>query len=170
MSELFSTLIHDLSAAQITALLPDKAGYQIIDANANAAFCQGCFGCWLKTPGICVMKDRLQTISAKIGHCKEMVILSRCCYGDFSPGVKRVLDRAIGVSLPFFIYRGGGVHHSLRYGNKPKLRICFYDARTEFERDTAVRLAEANRINLGFSELQVSIAADVEHIAEEIRL
>lgn len=170
MNDLSSILIHDLNAAQLDALLPDRAGYHIIDANANAAFCQGCFGCWLKTPGSCVIKDRLQNISTEIGHCKEVVILSRCCYGGFSPGVKRVLDRAIGVSLPFFTYRGGRVHHSLRYGNKPKLRVCFYDARTELERDTAIRLVEANRINQGFLEAQIVFAADAEHIAEEMRL
>ncbi len=123
MNEQQPLLIYDISPEQVKALLPDQSGYKIIDANASAAFCRGCFGCWLKTPGCCVIKDRLQTIAAQIGCCKEVIILSRCCYGGFSSGVKRVLDRAIAVSLPFFTYRGGRVHHICRY--KKHLRCAF---------------------------------------------
>lgn len=37
------------------------------------------------------MKDDLQTVGVQIGNCEKVVILSRCCYGEFSPGVKKVL-------------------------------------------------------------------------------
>lgn len=166
MNEQQVLLIYDISPEQVESLLPDQSGYKIIDANASAAFCRGCFGCWLKTPGCCVIKDRLQTIAAQIGCCKEVIILSRCCYGGFSPGVKCVLDRAIAVSLPFFAYRGGCVHHICRYKNHPTLRICFYGVQSIFERDTAIRLAAANQINQGFSAVEIFFAADAEHIRE----
>ena len=52
-------LIHDLTPKQLSAVLPDTSGYTIIDANRSAAFCQGCFRCWLASPGRCVMKDSL---------------------------------------------------------------------------------------------------------------
>lgn len=170
MNDQQSLLIYDISPELVKALLPDQSGYKIIDANASAAFCRGCFGCWLKTPGCCVIKDRLQTIAAQIGCCKEVIILSLCCYGGFSPGVKRVLDRAIAVSLPFFTYRGGRVYHICRYKNHPTLRICFYGVQSNFERDTAIRLAEANRINQGFSAIEIFFAVDAEHIREVMRL
>ena len=163
-------LIHDLSQEQVKALLPNQSRYKIINANGSTAFCQGCFGCWLKTPGYCVIKDELRTIAAQIGYCKETVILSRCCYGGFSTGVKRVLDRAIAVSLPFFTYRGGHVHHICRYKNHPKLRICFYGEQSDFERATAIQLSETNRINMGFSAVEVFFASDAEHIQEVICL
>lgn len=66
------------------------------------------------------VKSRLQTIAAQIGCCKEVIILSRCCYGGFSSGVKRVLDRAIAVSLPFVTYRGG---------RQNELHLRIYEAR-----------------------------------------
>jgi len=112
----------------------------------------------------------LQTIAAQIGCCKEVIILSRCCYGGFSSGVKRVLDCAIAVSLPFFTYRGGRVHHICRYKNHPTLRICFYGVQSNFDRDTAIWLAEANRINQEFSAIEIFFAADAEHIREVMRL
>ena len=88
-------LIHDLTPKQLSAVLPDTSGYTIIDANRSAAFCQGCFRCWLASPGRCVIKDSLQTVSAQIGNAEAVIVLSRCCFGGFSPGVKRLLDRAI---------------------------------------------------------------------------
>ena len=140
-------LIHDLTPKQLSAVLPDTSGYTIIDANRSAAFCQGCFRCWLASPGRCVMKDSLQTVSA---------------------GVKRLLDRAIACSLPFFTYRGGRVHHPLRYQNRPAFLACFYGAATDFERETATRLANANRVNLGFSSARVCFAEKPELLAEVI--
>ena len=152
----------------VMRLLPDTSGYAIIDANRSAAFCQGCFRCWLASPGRCVMKDSLQTVSAQIGNAEAVIVLSRCCFGGFSPGVKRLLDRAIACSLPFFTYRGGHVHHPLRYQNRPAFLACFYGAATDFERETATRLANANRVNLGFSSARVRFAEKPELLAEVI--
>lgn len=161
--------IHDLIPTVLSAVLPDTSGFSVIDANKKAACCQGCFRCWLASPGQCVMKDSLQTVCAQIAGCQEVVILSRCFCGGFSSGVKRVLDRSIARSLPFFTYRGGRVHHPLRDRNRPKLRVGFYGAVTDFERETAVRLAEANRVNMGFSSVEVSFAETPEQLAEVIR-
>ena len=115
------------------------------------------------------MKDSLQTVSAQIGNAEAVIVLSRCCFGGFSPGVKRLLDRAIACSLPFFTYRGGRVHHPLRYQNRPTLTVCFYGAVTDFERETAMRLVEANRVNIGFSSVQVYFAEKPELMAEVIK-
>lgn len=163
-------LIHDLTPSLLSCLLPEASRYTVIDANHKAAFCQGCFGCWLKSPGQCVIKDHLQTVSTEIGCSQQVIIFSRCCYGGFSPAVKRVLDRSIAVSLPFFTYRGGRVHHSLRYQNHPKLTVCFYGPATEFERQTAAQVTHANGVNMGFSAVRVSFAENPEQLAEVITL
>lgn len=62
--------IHDLIPAVLSAVLPDTSGFSVIDATKKAACCQGCFRCWLASPGQCVMKDDLQTVGAQIGTCK----------------------------------------------------------------------------------------------------
>ena len=147
-------LIHDLTPKQLSAVLPDTSGYTIIDANRSAAFCRGCFRCWLASPGRCVMKDSLQTVSAQIGNAEAVIVFSRCCFGGYSPSVKRLLDRAIACSL--------------RYQNRPAFLACFYGAATDFERETATRLANANRVNLGFSSARVCFAEKPELLAEVI--
>lgn len=68
-----------------------------------------------------------------------------------------------------FTYRGGRVHHPLRYQNRPTLTVCFYGAVTDFERETAARLVEANRVNMGFSAAQVFFAEKPEFLTEMIK-
>ena len=35
-------------------------------ASMNIAACKGCFACWQKTPGICCIKDDMQTVIEKL--------------------------------------------------------------------------------------------------------
>ena len=62
----------------------------------------------------------------------------------------------------------GRVHHPLRYQNRHAFLACFYGAATDFERETATRLANANRVNLGFSSARVCFAEKPELLAEVI--
>lgn len=100
------------------------------------------------------MDDSLKHAGALIGQSDPLIIISRLCYGGYSPGVKAVLDRAIGVSLPFFAWRGGQTHHIGRYPQRKLLRILFYGDCTESERQTATELAERNRLNLGYEKAE----------------
>ena len=50
--------------------------------------------------GFCVMDDSLETCGRFDWAKRPADHYQRLCYGGYSPGVKAVLDRAIGVSLP----------------------------------------------------------------------
>ena len=41
-----------------------------------------------------------------LGKSDPLIIISRLCYGGYSPGVKAVLDRAIGGILPLLYLAG----------------------------------------------------------------
>ncbi len=152
--------------------LPHLDGWRLpenwlaVDAKAKAAPCQGCFGCWMKTPGTCVLEDGLQHLGAAITQSRELISASRCCYGGFSPEVKRAMDRSISDSLPFFTYRGGKLHHILRYHRAPALTLCFYGPMTDFERETAERMAQANQVNMGSPSLRLLFADGTEQVKE----
>ena len=136
------TIIHDFNKETFSAFeLPDE-NVVVFTADGQYAPCSGCFACWLKNTGFCVMDDSLKHAGALIGQSDPLIINS--------PGVKAVLDRAIGVSLPFFTWRGGQTHHIGRYPQRKLLRILFYGDCTESERQTATELAERNRLNLGY--------------------
>lgn len=145
-------IIHDLSE-KYDLILKEKCD-EIISANGKYAPCQGCFGCWTKHPAACYMKDALQTICRVIGKADELIIITENCYGAYSPNVKNVLDRSIGVSTPFSTYRGKQMHHTLRYGKKEKLMVYAYGDITDAEKETFRYMVERNAINYGFREYE----------------
>ena len=98
-------LIHDLTEDQCTKTgignLSDKE-YIIVDSKRIDKYCIGCFGCWLKTPGTCIIKDEFQHMGENIAKADELVIISKSSFGSYSSSVKNVLDRSISYVMPFY--------------------------------------------------------------------
>lgn len=160
------TIIHDLSDEAFKALRISAEDYLIVSAWEKALFCQGCFGCWLKTPGKCVCKDRLQYIGTVLANSETIVVISRCSYGGYSPEVKRVFDRAIAESLPFFTYRAWKIHHPSRYKNRPSLSVYFYGDISEEEKKIAGDLVHANSINMNCRDCKSAFVANANELRE----
>ncbi|MCI1780012.1 MAG: hypothetical protein LKI53_08690 [Bacteroidales bacterium] len=132
--------IPELSASENTRVISD---------NGKIKPCIGCFGCWLKTPGECINKsDGYNNIGRLFGNCSEMLVISECRYGAYSPFVKNVFDRCIGCILPFFEIINGEMHHKKRYGNEIKIKIMLYGDITGEERQTASNILRRNFVNL----------------------
>ncbi len=152
----YRLLIHDLDEADAAVLLNDlPIDVIVFPAKPRVKHCVGCFGCWIKTPGKCVITDRCADTPTILGACRELILISRCVYGGYSPEVKAVIDRSIGNSLPFFHIVHGEMHHPRRYDNALTLTVHFYGSMDEKERDLATRLVEANHRNLGTVAQQV---------------
>lgn len=153
-----------------TATAPQNLTETIfVNANENAAYCKGCFACWLKTPGKCIMSDRLEFLGSKIMQADSVTIVSECFYGGFSPNVKRVLDRCIPGVMPFFVTKRNGEgkreqHHSARYPNRMKLTVCFYGNISESEKELARKLVEANGLNYWAKSTEVLFAESEEEV------
>lgn len=157
-------VIHDLDPAY-GERFQGKADC-VFCADGKYAPCQGCFGCWTKHPAECFMKDRLQYSCRMLGQADEVVIITRNCYGQYSPEIKNFLDRSIGSSTPLSVYRGGQMHHTLRYGRKRgTIVVQVYGAIAEEEKRTFELLAKRNAINEGFDHSKILFrdrAEDVE--------
>ena len=138
----------------------DRALY----ADGTYAPCQGCFGCWTKHPAECFMKDKIQQVCRIIGQADELVIITENLYGGYSVAIKNVLDRSIGTSTPFSTYRGGQMHHTLRYGRHDLWKVIVYGDATDAEQDTFRYLAERNAINDGFGRSEVVFIEDLEEL------
>ena len=160
------TIIHDLGEGMAETRKKPDADLVVIHANNQYAPCQGCFKCWLKNAGFCVMKDSLQHVGALIGQSDPLIIVSQCRYGGYSSPVKAILDRAIGTSLPFFTWRGGQTHHISRYPRRKLMRVCFYGGCTGFEREIAKEVVERNRLNLHYEEADVAFFERIEQVRE----
>ena len=127
--------------------IPVKGDYKLIKLEGEIHNCTGCFGCWLRTPGRCVIHDGYENTGIYMSKCEEYIIVSRCVYGSVSPFVKAVQDRALSYIHPDFVIRGGEMHHKRRYSNVLEVSAHFYAgdrAITDAEKDTARKLIQAN--------------------------
>ena len=81
---------------------------EIIVANSRIAGCKGCFCCWNKTPGKCVIADDMQyVIDSEIWA--DVIIWSFPLYYFSVPGgLKNLIDRQLPMSLPFMTERTDG--------------------------------------------------------------
>lgn len=145
-------LLHDLTEEEISKVTKSSNEELVIltKKEKEPHYCIGCFGCWVKNPGECILKDGYQHMGAYIGNCKELIIISDCIYGEFSLYVKTLIDRSISVCHPYFTKREGKMHHRLRYDNSPKLTVyCYSGNLTTEEKDTFLNRCKAMAINLG---------------------
>lgn len=78
--------------------------------------CRGCFACWDKTPGKCVIRDDMQGILEKI-IAADLVIWSFPLYYFGMPSkIKGLMDRMLPLNLPWIEERSdGSPRHPGRY-------------------------------------------------------
>ncbi len=93
----------------------------VILREKNLTECKGCFGCWVKSPGECVIRDDAPEITRRIIGCDVVVYLTPILFGTYSPFLKVQVDRSIGMAHPFFEKVDGVYHHRRRYGKYPRL-------------------------------------------------
>ncbi|MBJ6725499.1 flavodoxin family protein [Geomesophilobacter sediminis] len=91
----------------------------------SIAQCVGCFGCWVKTPGICVFRDDQENILRGYVAADLVVMASPLIMGFTSALLKRCTDRIIPVLLPFIDTSTGECRHFLRYGKAPLLAVVY---------------------------------------------
>jgi len=93
----------------------------LILRDIEIAPCMGCFGCWLQTPGICLIDDAAREVTRKIMGSDLVAYVTPITFGGYSSDLKKILDRSIGLVSPYFTRINGEVHHQERYKHAPKL-------------------------------------------------
>lgn len=158
-------LILDFEKEGFSSIMPNSTDcIKIITDDGTIHNCIGCFGCWIKTPAVCVIRDKYGDMGEILSKCDMVTIISKCFYGGFSPFIKNVLDGSISYVHPYFEIRNGEMHHRRRYENHFDLQVIFYGENiTEKEKQTAIKLVEANSVNFNCNRHEVSF---VKNIAE----
>jgi len=77
--------------------------------------CIGCTNCWLKTPGICAVKDDWEIVFKKILKSESVVFLAETHFGFVSHKMKNIVDRLIPLLLPYTKLSKGQMRHKNRY-------------------------------------------------------
>lgn len=162
-------ILHDLSENQCEVLGLNSLSEEeniIVNGNGENHYCIGCFACWLKTPGRCVIKDEYQEMGIKLSKVDELLIISKATFGSYSSVVKNVLDRSIAYVLPYFTVRNGEMHHGERYHKNLKVSAVFYGEMTDAEKETAVNLVVANAVNLNGAVEEINFFDSADTIGE----
>lgn len=93
----------------------------------DLSFCKGCFGCWVKKPGECVISDDIASINRAIMNSDVTIYLSPVVFGQFSANMKYAIDRCLPNMLPFFeVRKDGSTMHTRRYERYPRQIMIGY--------------------------------------------
>ena len=132
-----------------------SAGWAVDDwalRGDDVSFCTGCFGCWVKTPGVCVGRGAARSVAERVIASGLVVLLTPVTFGGYSAEMKKALDHVIPVLLPFFRKVDGDTRHTMRYDSYPDLlAVGAMDsgrAVAEGEAETFRHLVARNALNL----------------------
>ncbi len=115
----------------------------------DIADCTGCFGCWTRTPGRCVIADDAEKVASEFATSDLVVFLTPVTFGGYSYHLKKALDRSICSLLPFFRTVHGEVHHARRYDTVQRLvTIGLLPGRDEEAQKVFAQLVERNSLNI----------------------
>ena len=116
MTLVLNTLEGDYSE-QIKELLAVKdSEVEIVNtAEMKIAHCAGCNICWLKTPGVCAIKDDYEIILKKLVVADGFWVVADTKFGFIDCRGKRVLDRLVPMLNMYIEIRDGWERHQLRY-------------------------------------------------------
>ena len=119
-------IIHDLNEKEWDRIREKYDGWNVIADHGTIHPCIGCFSCWNKDPGRCVIKDGYQDMGSLIHEAGEVTVISRYTCGGFSGFVKNVIDRCLGYVLPQFEVVKGETHHKKRYEEDKPFTFIFH--------------------------------------------
>jgi multimeric flavodoxin WrbA len=138
--------------------------------------CRGCFSCWVKTPGRCVIKeDDQEAILRAWADADLIALLTSITFGGYAPELKKAMDRIIPVLLPFFIKIRGETHHPQRYPHRRRLLVIGTQKQEDADSESVFRrLVQRNALNMGDIEAttivfsgDVSLAGIEKKLGEE---
>ncbi|MCK4552513.1 MAG: flavodoxin family protein [Tenericutes bacterium] len=95
--------------------------FRLRDMNIN--YCQGCWDCWVKTPGRCGIKDDHEMILSRIPNVDMVLYISPVILGYESSILKTCKDRSIGAFHPYISLYKGEQHHIKRYDKMPDISV-----------------------------------------------
>lgn len=128
----------------------------------HIANCVGCFGCWTKTPGKCVIRDDAVHVYPRIAQSDRVLYVSRVRYGSYDTTMKTMLERAIPVQQAFIRLWHGETHHVQRNVKPKQAVIIGYGDLSDEEKDVFRQLVARNANNMNFASWRVVFASEQE--------
>lgn len=138
-----------------------RAAIEFIDlSKLKIANCVGCFGCWTKTPGKCVIRDDAVQVYPRIAASDRLMYVSRVRYGSYDTIMKTMLERAIPVQQAFIRLHHGETHHVQRDVALKEAVVVGYGDLSAEEQDIFRQLIARNANNMNFAQYRVVFAQE----------
>jgi multimeric flavodoxin WrbA len=139
-------------------------------AGGGAAPCLGCFGCWIRTPGTCVIDDAVRDVTAKLVGAEVVVLLSPVVFGGYGGELKTVVERGVlPTLLPHFQRLEGRTRHFARYEKTPDvLAVGLLQQEDAVMRQVFSGIVARNAANI-LSERQASTTVCADDALESMR-
>ena len=152
-------------------VLKDSKYFKLRDMNIN--YCQGCWDCWVKTPGICAIQDDYIQILSQVPSADRITIITPILAGYESSLIKKFKDRFIPLIHPYIEVYHGEQHHRQRYAKNPDMRVIVLEDEDTTKEDlvTIKELYERTSLNLRYNLLEVTSikkGADFAHVIHDI--
>ncbi len=94
----------------------------------------------LDVPDIVIDSDNGRDINEYMCECSQLVLISRCVYGGFSPFIQGVLEKYRACFGPLLELRHGQTHYEVRRKNIFGMICCFYGEDITPEEEEAARI------------------------------
>jgi len=142
---------NEIKGPELSDLLGEKLPNAVVRAikmsDTPISNCSGCFGCWVKTPGECVIADKGRDIAESSVNCDVLVFISPVVFGGYSSLLKNAIDRLIPNMLPLFVRIKGETHHAARYDSYPRILAVGLSSGKPEQDALFTQLVERNAIN-----------------------
>ncbi len=122
-----NTLPQDHPAAlDAIQALRTAADCQVINAyEKNFRPCVGCNACWLKTPGICALRDGFEDVLKAMLECGAAVFLAGTALDFVDYRMKNVIDRLLPLATMYIHIVDGQCRHVPRYQKKYRFGLLY---------------------------------------------
>ena len=163
----------DAYMAQLETRLEEKGQTvnHIALRDINLSYCIGCFGCWVKTPGVCSSADESCEIRRAMIQSDFTLWAAPMHMGFPSALLKRALDKTIPLIHPYMVVDQGEAHHRKRYESYPRLGLLVEPELDTDASDLDIVTNIFSRIALNFKScLEFSLISDtnVEQLVNRI--
>jgi multimeric flavodoxin WrbA len=150
-----------------------EKGHQVFLIKASKMkinFCQGCWSCWWKTPGVCPQKDDMEEIYRSYMKSDIVIHFSPLMAGFISSSLKTINDRSVPLVLPYVTIVQDECHHKSRYEKYPFFGLILdYNESDDEDVNITRKLYERLTLNLK-TDLKIFETTNrpMEEIANEI--
>jgi multimeric flavodoxin WrbA len=134
-------------------------------------YCIGCFGCWVKKPGECLVADDAPEVCRAVINSDFMLWAAPLKMGYPGALLKKMMDKTIPLIHPYFAVVNNEAHHRARYEHYPLVGLLLEKELDTDESDIRIVTQMFCRTALNYkSRLVFALTTDqpVEQVAESI--